>query len=91
MAFERLCDRWYGRSGRRDYSSSLCPFRSKCVRIHCCTGVTAGSITAGVQSAVYAGAVASASAFATLQSVGASGLGTAATFGLFSAGAGAAN
>ena len=54
-------------------------------------GVTAGSIAAGVQSVVYGGAVASTSAFATLQSVGAAGLGKAATFGLFSAGAGAAN
>ncbi|KAL9952974.1 hypothetical protein ACROYT_G040308 [Oculina patagonica] len=54
-------------------------------------GVAAGSIAAGIQSAVYGGAVSSTSAFATLQSVGAAGMGAAAKMGLFSAGAGAAN
>ena len=53
-------------------------------------GVTAGSVAAGIQSAVYGGAVTSSSVFAALQKAGASGMGIAAKFGLFTAGAGAA-
>ena len=50
-------------------------------------GVAAGSIAAGIQSAVYGGTVASTSVFAGLQSAGAAGLGASATTGLFTAGA----
>ena len=53
-------------------------------------GVAANSVAAGIQSAVYGGAVTSTSAFAAFQSAGAAGMSVAAKFGLFSAGAGAA-
>ena len=53
-------------------------------------GVAAGSIAAGIQSAVYGGAVTSSSVFAALQSAGAAGLGTKAIVSVFSAGLAAA-
>lgn len=48
-------------------------------------GVAAGSVAAGIQSAVYGGTVASTSVFAGLQSAGAAGLGATATTALFTA------
>ena len=50
-------------------------------------GVAVGSVAAGVQSAVYGGAVASSSIFAGLQSAGAAGMGAKATLTVFSLGA----
>ncbi|XP_067142094.1 uncharacterized protein [Centruroides vittatus] len=50
-------------------------------------GVTAGSIAAGIQSAVYGGSVASGSIFAICQSIGAAGLGIAGTASSAAAGA----
>ncbi|PFX17698.1 interferon alpha-inducible protein 27-like protein 1 [Stylophora pistillata] len=51
-------------------------------------GVAAGSVAAGIQSAVYGGTVTAGSVFATLQSAGAAGLGvtTSAAVGSFGAG-----
>ena len=50
-------------------------------------GVAAGSVAATTQSAVYGKYVASGSAFALAQSVGAAGIGMNGTEGLFSAAA----
>lgn len=53
-------------------------------------GVAAGSIAAGIQSAVYGGTIASTSMFAGLQSAGAAGLGASAASAVFAGGAGIA-
>lgn len=53
-------------------------------------GVAAGSVAAGIQSAVYGEAVASGSIFAGLQSAGAAGIGVKASAAIFSSVAGAA-
>ena len=52
--------------------------------------MAAGSLAAVVQSAVYGGAVSSASTFAVLQSAGAAGMGVGAKLLMASAAAGAA-
>ena len=52
--------------------------------------MAAGSLAAGVQSALYGGAVSSASTFAVLQSAGAAGMGVGAKVLIGSAAGGAA-
>ena len=53
-------------------------------------GVAAGSVAAGIQSAVYGGTVTAGSVFATLQSAGAAGLGVKTSAAVVSVGAGLA-
>jgi len=53
------------------------------------TGVTVGSIAAGVQSAVYGGVVVGGGVFATLQSAGVAGVAMTTKIGLGTAGAAA--